>query len=75
MPLRSQTLRIDFVVINGIGTAVFTADHRDIAIAWAKANADALGELTVEEVELTETRRRVWRPKVQAAQAQQSEAA
>lgn len=52
--MRTQT---DYEVVNGRGTLVFTAGDLALARKWVKKAGDRLGDLKIEIVYRTETRR------------------
>lgn len=52
--MRTQT---DYEVVNARGTLVFTAGDLALARRWVAEQADRLGELKIEIVYRTETRR------------------
>lgn len=56
----------EYEVKNRLGLIVFTSPEISLARRFARLNADRLGPLYVEEVQIIEHRRRIWtaRPKL-----------
>lgn len=62
-----RSLRKDFQVLNARDTLLYTSSDRDLARDWAKAHAVTHPGAHVEEVEVFEARRVVYRPRPAAA--------
>lgn len=56
-----SVVRTDWRAVNRLGVTVRTFDDRSAACAWVSENASRFGGLAVEEVTLSERRRRVFR--------------
>lgn len=63
--------RTDFQVTNEIGTVLQTFGAADLARAWAKSHCEVFGLLDVEEVTVTETRKRIYRAKPRSIRSTQ----
>lgn len=58
----STNAAVDFHVVNSLGRVLYTSPDRDLAKSWAKRNATMHPGLQVEEVTVTTSRRRVYKP-------------
>lgn len=63
-----QTHRTDYQAVNDRGTVLRTFGLRKDAQAWARANAATFPSVQVNEVTVTTTTRRVYRPNPPKAQ-------
>lgn len=57
-------LRDDFEVRNGFGAIFLTTPDRDIAVAYVKAKSSTFPGLVIDQVTVTEVRRRAYRPRL-----------
>ena len=57
-----QTHRTDYQAVNAVGTVLRTFGALKDAQAWAKANAETFPGVQIDEVTVTTTSRRVYRP-------------
>jgi len=67
-----STITTEYQVANAIGRVVQTFDgakSKERAVKFAKSEMGRLGDLTVEEVTVTVSRRRVYRPRPASNQA------
>jgi len=57
--------RTDYQAVTQAGVTIRTFGDRDIAVKWAKDHGVQHPGLTIDEVTVTELRRRVYRPRPQ----------
>ena len=57
-----QTHRTDYQAVNTVGTVIRTFDDAGAARKWAAANARTYPGVQIDEVTVTTTRRRLYRP-------------